>query len=93
MATELRDGYDGIIEGSGPESFCTKSPTSDFPRLLADPGPTTPADNGRSLKLLGRLREAQGTRHYSRRTENTYCQSVKRFIFFHNVRHPADHVP
>jgi len=29
-------------------------------------------------------------RHYSRRTEQTYCLWVKRFIFFHNVRHPAE---
>jgi hypothetical protein len=28
-------------------------------------------------------------RHYSRRTEQTYCHWVKRFIYFHNVRHPA----
>jgi integron integrase len=41
-------------------------------------------------KLLDRLREALRSRHYSRRTEQTYCQWVKRFIFFHNVRHPKE---
>jgi site-specific recombinase XerD len=41
-------------------------------------------------KLLDRLREALRSRHYSRRTEQTYCQWVKRFIFFNNVRHPAE---
>ena len=41
-------------------------------------------------KLLDRLREALRARHYSRRTEQTYCLWVKRFIFFHNVRHPAE---
>jgi site-specific recombinase XerD len=30
------------------------------------------------------------SRHYSRSTESTYVQWVKRFIFFHNVRHPKD---
>jgi integron integrase len=30
------------------------------------------------------------SRHYSRRTEQSYCHWVKRFIFFHNVRHPAE---
>ncbi len=30
------------------------------------------------------------SRHYSRRTEQTYCQWVKRFIFFHHVRHPVE---
>ena len=42
-----------------------------------------------SPKLLDRLREALRSRHYSRRTEQTYCHWVKRFIYFHNLRHPA----
>ncbi len=41
-------------------------------------------------KLLDRLREALRTRHYSRRTEQTYCLWVKRFIYFHNIRNPAE---
>jgi integron integrase len=41
-------------------------------------------------KLLDRLREALRSRHYSPRTEQTYPHWVKRFIFFHNVRHPAE---
>ncbi len=41
-------------------------------------------------KLLDRLRETLRTRHYRRRTEQTYCQWVKRFIYFHNVRHPEE---
>jgi site-specific recombinase XerD len=41
-------------------------------------------------KLLDQLREGLRSRHYSRRTEQTYCLWVKRFIFFHNVRHPAE---
>jgi len=41
-------------------------------------------------KLLDQLREGLRARHYSRRTEKTYCSWVKRFIFFHNVRHPAE---
>lgn len=41
-------------------------------------------------RLLDRLRLALRSRHYSRRTENTYLMWVKRFIFFHNVRHPAE---
>lgn len=40
-------------------------------------------------KLMDRLREALRSRHYSRRTEQAYCHWVKRFIFFHKVRHPA----
>jgi len=41
-------------------------------------------------KLLDQLREALRARRYSRRTEQTYCSWVKRFIFFHNVRHPEE---
>jgi integron integrase len=41
-------------------------------------------------KLLDQLREALRSRHYSRRTEQTYCHWVKRFIYFHNVRHPSE---
>ena len=41
-------------------------------------------------KLLARMREALHARHYIRRTEETYCQWVRRFIFFHNVRHPSE---
>jgi hypothetical protein len=41
-------------------------------------------------KLLDQLREALRSRYYSRRTEQTYCHWVKRFIYFHNVRHPCE---
>ena len=36
------------------------------------------------------LRDALRARHYSPRTERAYHYWVKRYIFFHNVRHPAD---
>ena len=45
---------------------------------------------GNKPKLLDQLREALRARHYSRRTEQTYCLWVKRFILFHHVRHPAE---
>ena len=41
-------------------------------------------------KLLDQLREILRALHYSRRTEQTYCSWVRRFIFFHNVRHPEE---
>ena len=40
-------------------------------------------------KPLDQLGQALRARHYSRSTERTYCQWVRRYIFFHNVRHPA----
>ena len=55
--------------------------------LLSD---QTPLPYGRQPKLMDQLREALRSRHYSSRTEKTYCHWVKRFIFFHNVRHPSE---
>jgi integron integrase len=48
------------------------------------------AGGERPPKLLDQLREALRARHYSRRTEDSYTQWVKRFIFFHHIRHPAE---
>ena len=68
----------------------------DLRRHPASPPPQQP-------KLLDRLREALRSRHYSRRTEQCFWQwacpprreasrrrQVKRLIFFHKVRHPAE---
>jgi integron integrase len=41
-------------------------------------------------RLLDRLRAALRARHYSLRTEQSYVQWVKRFIFFHGKRHPDE---
>ena len=40
-------------------------------------------------KLLDRLRNAIRARHYSIRTEEAYLMWAKRFILFHNKRHPS----
>ena len=44
---------------------------------------TTPVQTARHPKLLDSMREALRARHYSRRTEETYCHWVKRFVHFH----------
>jgi integron integrase len=41
-------------------------------------------------RLLDRVREAIRARQYSRRTEKAYVRWIKRYIFFHGKRHPAD---
>jgi integrase len=46
------------------------------------------AESNYRPKPLTRMREALRSRHYSRRTEQAYCGWVKRFIVFHNLRHP-----
>ena len=41
-------------------------------------------------KLLDQVREAIRLRHYSRRTEESYVGWIRRFILFHQKRHPRD---
>jgi integron integrase len=41
-------------------------------------------------KLLEQVKQAIRTRHYSDRTEKAYVHWIKRFIFFHNKRHPLE---
>jgi hypothetical protein len=40
--------------------------------------------------LLQRVRERIRVRHYSIRTEEAYCDWIKRFVIFHGKRHPAE---
>ena len=51
-----------------------------------NPVPTAP----KPKPLLDQVREAVRLKHYSRSTEDTYHNWVKRFILFHNRRHPKD---
>jgi site-specific recombinase XerD len=53
-------------------------------------GAQTRERGSRSPKLLDQLRETLRSRHSSRCTEQTYCHWVKRYIFFHKVRHPIE---
>jgi integron integrase len=41
-------------------------------------------------KLLDQVRETLRVKHYSYRTEHTYLDWIKRFIIFHNKRHPKE---
>jgi integron integrase len=68
-------------------SFKEKYAVATSPAIrVVMPMPTT--DN--KPKLLTQLSQAIRTRHYSRSTETTYVYWIKKFIFFHNVRHPKD---
>ena len=44
----------------------------------------------RPKKLLERVSDAIRLKHYSYRTEQTYIHWIKRYIFFHNTRHPLE---
>jgi site-specific recombinase XerD len=41
-------------------------------------------------KLLDRVRDTLRRKNYAYRTEQTYLSWIKRYIFFHNLKHPAD---
>ncbi len=44
--------------------------------------------NKNKPKLLVQLREVTRLKHYLLKTEKSYVHWVRRFIFFHNMRHP-----
>ena len=45
--------------------------------------------SGAAPKLLEQMRHVLRVRHYARRTEDCYVDWTRRFIVFHNKRHPA----
>ena len=53
---------------------------------LHEAGPAEPA----KPRLLDRVRAAARLRHYGRRTEAAYVAWIRRSIFFHGKRHPAE---
>jgi len=55
-------------------------PTANLPSSAVPPKP----------RLLEQVRQAIRTRHYSVKTEAAYIGWIKRFIFFHGKRHPAE---
>lgn len=44
----------------------------------------------RPRKLLDQVRDQIRIKHYSYRTEQTYVYWIRRYILFHNKRHPAE---
>ena len=41
-------------------------------------------------KLLEQVKDQIRLKHYSYRTEDTYVQWIRRYILFHNKRHPKE---
>src|SRR5437899_7675130 len=51
----------------------------------------TPADiAGKPKKLLDQARDVLRLKHYSLRTERSYCDWIERFIRFHHLSHPGE---
>jgi len=51
---------------------------------------TPPDDADKPKKLLDQTRDVLRLKHYSLRTERSYCDWIERFIRFHHLRHPAE---
>lgn len=74
----------GTLHASGPVSYAAVSRGRALAvRESRPPAPPKP-------RLLDRVRQALRARHMSRRTEEAYVAWIRRFIFFHNKRHPAE---
>ncbi|MCU7885209.1 MAG: phage integrase N-terminal SAM-like domain-containing protein, partial [Candidatus Thiodiazotropha sp. (ex Lucinoma annulata)] len=47
-------------------------------------------ESSRKPRLLDQVRDRCRVKHYSIRTEKRYVDWIRRFILFHNKRHPSD---
>ena len=52
--------------------------------------PPASTDESRTPRLLDRVRLATRVRHYSRRTERAYVGWTRRYVLFHQKRHPSE---
>jgi len=50
----------------------------------------TPAHHAEQAEIIGSSPGKIRVKHYSLRTEDAYVHWIKRFIFFHDKRHPKD---
>lgn len=49
-----------------------------------------PLSSGLKPKLLDQVRDVIRRKHFSLRTERTYCDWIRRFILYHRKRHPKE---
>ncbi len=57
---------------------------------MAGSSQATSVSSGKPPRLLERVRQQIRVRHYSLRTETAYLNWIRRFILFHDKRHPQD---
>jgi hypothetical protein len=60
-----------------------------FPRIPLDIL-NAPPDPARRFPLLEKVRARLHERRYSRRTEEAYVAWIRRYVLFHDRRHPGD---
>jgi integrase len=69
---------------------CSRPRAKEANAVPTIPDGAEPAPGTHRPRLLDSVREAIRIRHYSRRTEETYVGWIRRFILFHDKRHPAE---
>ena len=65
-------------------------PSQTLPTNKPLPAAPQDASSPKGKKLLDQLRDAIRAKHYSYRTEQTYIDWCKRYILYHNKRHPVE---
>ena len=79
------------LKGQPDQALSVATPGSSSSEVGLSPvGPLLLVDGPRPPRLLRRVREAIRSRHYSPRTEKAYVFWIRRFIFFHGVKHPVE---
>ncbi len=58
--------------------------------VAIEPVVSPPDSTGKPKKLLDQTRDVLRLKHYSLRTERTYCDWIERYIRFHGKKHPSD---
>ena len=62
--------------------------SEDFPQIPLSHLARKP-DESKKYRLMEQLRRRLRRLHYSRRTEEAYCDWLRRFVLFHDRRHPG----
>ena len=76
--------YHGVIYCINEQAVLVDDPARE--KIMSDQHPT-PHPHG--PRLLDRVRDVLRQRHYSYRTEQAYIHWIKRYILFHEKKHPA----
>ncbi len=87
-----RGGHElGPYDLPDPLFYLTPPPMGFGRATSGEPPPPVPAGRPAGKpRLLAQVRQAIRARHYSPRTEEAYVHWIRRYVFFHQLRHPAE---
>lgn len=67
-----------------------RSPVFKGGEIMVHPNLSDKSTTAKSPKLLDQVRDKLRVKHYSIRTEQSYVGWIKRYIYFHDKRHPKN---